>query len=103
MRATDPANSKPDDASNNLLDNMQEDINWVKRTEVLCAGLDQERFESGVDWMRLAAEQGDREAIDCYLDLDFLRAGNVMHHPQRLSEYQQTAPALAEAAILAGD
>lgn len=103
MRATEPAKSKPDDISNRLLDGMQEDINWVKQTEVLCTGLDQERFESGVDWMRLAAEQGDREAIDCYLDLDFLHAGNIMRHPQRLSEFRQTAPALAEAAIRAGD
>jgi len=103
MRATQPADSESNDISNQMLDGMQAAIDWVKQTQVLCAGLDPDKFESGVDWMRLAAEQGDREAIDCYLDLDFLRAGNVMRHSQRLIEFRQTAPALAEAAVRAGD
>lgn len=86
-----------------MLNELQEDIDKLKALDPLCAGLDQNKSRNSPDWMRLAAEQGDQDAIDCYLDLSFVNIDDGLQHLHWLSDFQQAAPEMAKRAIAAGD
>jgi hypothetical protein len=81
----------------------EDEMTWLEHTEPMCAGADQESSRSSPGWMLLAAQQGDDEAIDCYLDQDFINVNDALQHLQWLTDFQRDAPELASRAVTNGD
>ena len=81
----------------------KDEMTWLEQTESICAGADPETSRSSPDWMLLAAQQGDAEAIDCYLDQDFINVNDALQHLQWLTDFQRDAPELASRAVTNGD
>lgn len=103
LHSSKSSNPNLDQTRNSLLADLQNDIDQIKHIEPLCVGLSENESQSSPDWMRLAAEQGDREAIDCYLNLDFVQIGDALRHPQWLMDFQQIAPQMVNRAVTGGD
>lgn len=81
----------------------KEEMTWLGQTEPMCAGADPESSRSSPEWMLIAAQQGDAEAIDCYLNQDFINVPNALQHMQWLTDFQRDAPELALKAVANGD
>jgi hypothetical protein len=104
MAITKPENSDEHDKhSIDMLDTIQRKADWVKNAEPLCEGADTESALDSPDWMRIAAQQGDPEAIDCYLNLNFGDVSDAMRHPHWLADFNRIGPGMAFAAATNGD
>lgn len=104
MAITKPGRSADaDKRSVDTLDIFQRRIEWTKKIEPLCEGADPESSLDSPDWMRIAAQQGDPEAIDCYLDQNFGDVADAMRHLHWLGDFQRVGPGMAFAAVANGD
>jgi hypothetical protein len=103
LRMTKPANPDTDRTSIDILDTIQTEMDWLKNIEPMCEGVADDVSRSSLDWVRLAAQQGDRDAIDCYLDQDFVQVNDAMQHLQWLADFQQAGPDMAYRAVANGD
>lgn len=105
LRISNKANPDPDleKSSDDILNSYQTETDLLKKIEPLCAGLDKDELQSDVDWMRVAAQQGDRAAIDCYLNLDFFHVSGALRHPQWLADFQRIGLQMANRAVGSGD
>jgi hypothetical protein len=104
LRLTDPSDPKLNrEFADSELEYAREKIAWLKKVEPICDDLDEEASQSSPDWTRLAAQQGDREAIDCYLDQDFINVNDAVQHLQWLDDFRHIAPAMADQAVANGD
>jgi hypothetical protein len=104
LAITKPENSDVHDKhSIDMLDTIQRKADWVRKTEPLCEGADAESALDSPDWMRIAAQQGDPEAIDCYLDQNFGDVADAMRHLHWLGDFQRIGPGMAFAAATNGD
>jgi hypothetical protein len=92
-----------DKRSVGMLDTVQRKVDWVKKTEPLCDGADPASSRNSPDWMRIAAQQGDPEAIDCYLDQDFGDVTDAIRHLHWLGDFQRIGPEMASEAVANGD
>ena len=86
------------------LDRTQKMIAFVRDNTAMCAGLGSEQVDATVPAMLIAAQSGDLPALDCYLGLQVSSVpGNLIDHPEWLTQYKQNAPALAQLGIERGD
>jgi hypothetical protein len=93
----------PDIETESLPGPSKDDMTWLGQTEPMCAGADPESSRSSPEWMRIAAQQGDAEAIGCYLNQDFINVPDALQHMQWLTDFQRDAPELAFKAVANGD
>jgi hypothetical protein len=84
------------------LDSMQEQLDFVRDNEALCAGLGDERINSIVPASLRAAQLGDLRALDCYVGSDMALPG-LLDHPEWLTQFKENLPNLMDAAIERGD
>jgi len=84
------------------LASMQEQLDFVRDNEALCAGLGDERINSIVPASLRAAQLGDLKALDCYVGSDMGMPG-LLDHPEWLTQFKQNIPNLIETATRRGD
>jgi len=84
------------------LGSMQEQLDFVRDNEALCAGLGDERINSIVPASLRAAQLGDLKALDCYVGADLSMPG-LLDHPEWLTQYKENLPGLMDAAMTHGD
>ena len=86
------------------LDRTQKMINFVRDNTTMCAGVSPNEIDATVPIMLLAAQSGDLPALDCYVGLEITSVpGNLIDHPEWLTQYKHNALALAQSALERGD
>lgn len=98
-----PENVDNAESSAQLLGMLSEDLDWVRSRAPLCEQALTAQLDSYPDVMLRAAELGDSQARDCYLDVSYFNIGNVMQHPQWLEQFRQSAPELIDQGVNDGD
>lgn len=84
------------------LGNIEDELSKARANHELCDGLAPEQLQIAPLALR-AAQLGDTQAADCYVNSGLTTGGGLLDHPEWLQDYKENALSLASAAIEQGD
>ncbi|MFO0029655.1 MAG: hypothetical protein ACK558_12565 [Pseudomonadota bacterium] len=77
--------------------------NAVERDATHCAGIEREQARQAPAWLHRAARAGHLPSMSAFAVGAWLDDPAIVHHPALVEAYRTEAPAMAEAALAAGD
>lgn len=86
-----------------LLKSFQRQMDFAASNRALCAGLDKDQLGGLAPAALRAAQLGDQQATNCYIDMTTSFMPNLFDHLDWLAQYKQNAMTLADSAIQQGD